>query len=126
MADAQFAVRDGTAYLLARGGTLLAVDTTRTGSNTEPRWQLETDVARASRPVATAGDRLYFSAADGQLITVDTADGTLIGRTKPRLLSGRLAYMASLPAPATAPGRVYAGAPDGSVFAVDSENPDTW
>ncbi|WP_405676206.1 serine/threonine-protein kinase [Streptomyces sp. NBC_01511] len=126
VADAQFAVRDGTAYLLARGGTLLAVDTTRTGSNTEPRWQLETDVARASRPVATAGDRLYFSAADGQLITVDTADGTLIGRTKPRLLSGRLAYMASLPAPATAPGRVYAGAPDGSVFAVDSENPDTW
>lgn len=126
MPQAQLAVRDDTAYLLARGGTLLALDTTREGEEAEPRWELETDVARSSRPVVTAGDRLYFSAADGQLITVDTSDGTLIGRTKPRLLAGKLAYMSSLPAPATAPGRVYAGAPDGSVFAVDSENPDTW
>ncbi|MEV0780750.1 serine/threonine-protein kinase [Streptomyces sp. NPDC050428] len=126
VSGAQVAVRDDTAYLLARGGSLLAVDTTRTGKKAKPRWQLETDVARTSSPVVTAGDRLYFSAADGQLITVDTAEGTLIGRTKPRLLSGRLAYMSALPAPATAPGRIYAGAPDGSVFAVDSENPDTW
>lgn len=124
--QAQLAVRGDTAYLLAKGGTLLALDTTRGGEKAEPRWELETDVARSSRPVVTAGDRLYFSAADGQLITVDTSDGTLIGRTKPRLLSGKLAYMSSLPAPATAPGRVYAGAPDGSVFALDSENPDTW
>ncbi|MFD3521899.1 serine/threonine-protein kinase [Streptomyces sp. NPDC058653] len=126
LADAQVTVRDDTAYLLARGGTLLAVDTTRTGEKAEPRWQLETDVARSSKPVATAGDRLYFSAADGQLITVDTANGSLVGRTKPRLLSGKLGYMSALPTPATAPGRIYAGAPDGSVFAVDSENPDTW
>ncbi|MFD3487490.1 PQQ-binding-like beta-propeller repeat protein [Streptomyces sp. NPDC058665] len=126
MADAQLAVRDDTAYLLARGGSLVAVDTSRTGTNAKPRWELETDVARSSRPVVTAGDRLYFSAADGQLITVDTAKGSLVGRTKPRLLSGKLAYMSTLPAPATAPGRVYAGAPDGSVFAVDSENPGTW
>ncbi|QHY97360.1 Serine/threonine-protein kinase AfsK [Streptomyces sp. S4.7] len=126
VSQAQLAVRDGTAYLLARGGTLLALDTTRKGGNAEPRWELETDVARSSVPVVTAGDRLYFSAADGQLITVDTADGTLIGRTKPRLLSGKLASMPSLPAPAVAPGRVYAGAPDGSVFAVDSEDPGTW
>ncbi|MET4926495.1 serine/threonine-protein kinase [Streptomyces sp. PSRA5] len=126
VSGAQVAVRDDTAYLLAPGGALLAVDTTRTGKDAEPRWQLETDVARSSDPVVTAGDRLYFSAADGQLITVDTAEGTLIGRTKPRLLSGRLAAMSMLPAPATAPGRIYAGAPDGSVFAVDSENPDTW
>ncbi|MFC9608649.1 PQQ-binding-like beta-propeller repeat protein [Streptomyces niveus] len=126
MPQAQLAVRDGTAYLLARGGTLLALDTTHPGGNAEPRWELETDVARSSPPVVTAGDRLYFSAADGQLITVDTADGTLIGRTAPRLLSGKLAYMASLPAPAVAPGRVYAGAPDGSVFGVDSEDPGTW
>ncbi|MCI3224601.1 PQQ-binding-like beta-propeller repeat protein [Streptomyces sp. NP-1717] len=124
--QAQLTVRDGTAYLLARGGTLLAVDTTREGRNAEPRWELETDVARSSPPVVTAGNRLYFSAADGRLITVDTADGALIGRTEPRLLSGKLAYMASLPAPAVAPGRVYAGAPDGSVFAVDSEDPGTW
>ncbi|WP_405441405.1 serine/threonine-protein kinase [Streptomyces niveus] len=126
VSGAQMAVRDDTAYLLVSGGTLLAVDTTRTGGKPKARWQLETDVARSSGPVVTAGDRLYFSAADGQLITVDTADGTLIGRTKPRLASGRLAVMAALPVPATAPGRIYAGAPDGSVFAVDSENPDTW
>lgn len=126
VSGAQVAVRDDTAYLLVRGGTLLAVDTTRTGGKPEVRWQLETDVARSSGPVVTAGDRLYFSAADGQLITVDTTDGTLIGRTKPRLASGRLAVMSALPVPATAPGRIYAGAPDGSVFAVDSENPDTW
>lgn len=126
MTGVQVAVRDDTAYLLARGGSLLALDTTRTGGSTEPRWELETDVARSSAPVVTAGDRLYFSAADGQLITVDTAKGTLIGRTKPRLLSGKLSYMSTLPAPATGPGRVYAGAPDGSVFAVDSANPDTW
>lgn len=126
VSGAQVAVRDDTAYLLVRGGTLLAVDTTRTGKKPKVRWQLETDVARSSGPVVTAGDRLYFSAADGQLITVDTTDGTLIGRTKPRLASGRLAVMSALPVPATAPGRIYAGAPDGSVFAVDSENPDTW
>lgn len=124
--QAQLAVRDGTAYLLGRGGTLLALDTTRKGEKAEARWELETGVARSSVPVVTAGDRLYFSAADGQLITVDTADGSLIGRTEPRLLSGKLAYVASLPAPAVAPGRVYAGAPDGSVFAVDSEDPGTW
>ncbi|GGK03410.1 serine/threonine protein kinase [Streptomyces camponoticapitis] len=126
MAEAQFAVRDDTAYLLARGGTLVALDTTPKGKSAKPRWELETDVARSSGPVVTGGDRLYFSAADGQLITVDTANGSLVGRTKPRLLSGKLAFMSTLPAPATAPGRVYAGAPDGSVFAVDSENPATW
>ncbi|MFC8079606.1 PQQ-binding-like beta-propeller repeat protein [Streptomyces sp. NPDC057307] len=126
VSGAQVAARDDTAYLLVRGGTLLAVDTTRTEKNAKPRWRLETDVARASGPVVTAGGRLYFSAADGQLITVDTTDGTLIGRTRPRLLSGKLATMSALPVPATAPGRIYAGAPDGSVFAVDSENPDTW
>ncbi|MET9554167.1 serine/threonine-protein kinase [Streptomyces sp. NPDC006645] len=126
VSGAQVTVRDDTAYLLVSGGTLLAVDTTRTGGKPKARWQLETDVARSSGPVVTDDDRLYFSAADGQLITVDTTDGTLIGRTKPRLASGRLAVMADLPVPAIAPGRIYAGAPDGSVFAVDSEDPDTW
>lgn len=55
-----------TAYLLERGGTLLAVGI-RAGGRKPARWRLETAVGLTSAPVLGAGDRLYFSAADGRL-----------------------------------------------------------
>jgi outer membrane protein assembly factor BamB len=34
--------------------------------------------------------------------------------------------VSTLPAPEAADGRVYAGAPDGTVFAVDGRDPSGW
>ncbi|MCX4963943.1 serine/threonine-protein kinase [Streptomyces sp. NBC_00654] len=122
--DPQVVLGGGTAYLLARGGTLLAIDTE---SRTEPeRWRLETGVGRASAPVLGPGEQLYFSAADGRLLAVDTGRGALAGQTPARLREGRLTYASALPAPVVA-GRIVVGtAPDGSVFAVDGRDPRSW
>ncbi|MEU9983357.1 PQQ-binding-like beta-propeller repeat protein [Streptomyces sp. NPDC050856] len=122
MAEPRVALRGDTAYLLARSGTLVAVDT----AGGRELWRLETAAGRVSRPVAAGGDRLYFSAADGRLLAVDTRRGALLGQTAPRLRGGRLGYAASLPAPVVAGGRVFASAPDGSVFAVDARDPARW
>ncbi|MGX1884594.1 serine/threonine-protein kinase [Streptomyces sp. NPDC055287] len=124
--QAQATVRGNTAYLFGVNGSLVAVDTRRTQSaERAQRWRLETSVSRASRPVAT-GDRVYLSAADGRLLAVDAADGRLLGQTKPRMGSGKYTFAPTLPAPVTAPGQVFATAPDGSVFAVAAEEPARW
>ncbi|MER7396989.1 PQQ-binding-like beta-propeller repeat protein [Streptomyces sp. NPDC000151] len=117
--DALAAVRGDTVYLLAYGGTLQAV-----GART---WQVETSVSRGSQPVV-AGDRLYFSAADGRLLAVDTRHGAMLGQTKPRLATGRGGFLETLPTPAVDPAgrRVFAAAPDGTVFGVDAEDPGRW
>ncbi|MFE7464001.1 PQQ-binding-like beta-propeller repeat protein [Streptomyces sp. NPDC057499] len=125
MNDPEVAVGGDTAYLLGRGGTLVAVDT-RAGGGGAVRWQLETAAGRTSAPVLAAGDRLYFSAADGRLLAVDTARGKLLGQTGPRLRDGRLGYSSELPAPVVAGRAVLGTAPDGSVFAVDGEDPARW
>ncbi|MFF9350341.1 serine/threonine-protein kinase [Streptomyces sp. NPDC014734] len=114
-----------TAYLLARGGTLVAVDLAPSGGDAV-RWQLETAAGRTSAPVLAAGDRLYFSAADGRLLAVDTAHGKLLGQTAPRLRDGKLTYASELPAPVAVGRSVFGTAPDGSVFAVDGEDPAHW
>jgi len=126
------AVVDGhTVYLLARGGTLVAVGLRPDGGGTV-RWQLETAAARTSAPVLGGGDRqgprtrLYFSTADGRLLAVDTEHGRLLGQTPPRLRDGRLTYASELPAPVTVGRTVFGTAPDGSVFAVDGEDPAHW
>ncbi|MCD9903651.1 hypothetical protein LUR56_33845 [Streptomyces sp. MT29] len=72
------------------------------------------------------GGHLYFSAADGRLLAVDTGRGALVGATRARLSGGKLTYASDLPAPVAA-GRVVVGtAPDGSVFAVDGLEPGGW
>ncbi|MFE4454346.1 PQQ-binding-like beta-propeller repeat protein [Streptomyces sp. NPDC056796] len=119
-------VVDGdTALLLERGGTLLALDT-RAGAGRAERWRLETAVGMTSAPVLGPGGRLYFSAADGRLLAVGTERGALLGQTRPRLTDGKLGHASSLPAPVVVGGSVVGTAPDGSVFAVDADDPARW
>ncbi|MEU6015193.1 serine/threonine-protein kinase [Streptomyces sp. NPDC047515] len=163
MNEPEAAVGGDTAYLLAHGGTLVAVDTRPAGGRGAEKgagkggekgagkgaekgagkggekgagkrdggavlWQLETAAGRTSAPVLATGNRLYFSAADGRLLAVDTERGTLLGQTSPRLRDGKLSYASTLPAPvAVAVGRtVFGTAPDGSVFGVDGKDPAHW
>ncbi|MFJ6611771.1 protein kinase [Streptomyces sp. NPDC091289] len=121
----QVVMAGDVAYLLARGGSLLAVDTAADGAKAD-LWRLETGVGRASAPVLGEGGHLYFSAADGRLLAVDTVRGALVGQTRARLSGGKLAYASDLPAPVTAGRTVVGTAPDGSVFAVDGADPGAW
>ncbi|GHF63443.1 serine/threonine protein kinase [Streptomyces mashuensis] len=116
--------RGDVVYVLSSLGKLTAVDM-RDGST---RWRMETSVANASALVAggDGDDRLYFSAADGRLLAVDTARGTLLGQTSPRLARAGSGYLELLPAPVVADGRVFGAAPDGTVFAVSAGNPAGW
>ncbi|MFC9625551.1 serine/threonine-protein kinase [Streptomyces sp. NPDC056930] len=125
MNEPEVVVGGDTAYLLAHGGTLVAVDTRPAGDGAV-RWQLETAAGRTSAPVLATGNRLYFSAADGRLLAVDTERGTLLGQTSPRLRDGKLTYASTLPAPVAAGRTVFGTAPDGSVFAVDGQDPAHW
>ncbi|MFI1942159.1 protein kinase [Streptomyces purpureus] len=124
MTETKAVVDGGAAYLLSRSGTLVAVDTDVPGGRR--LWQLETAAGRVSRPSVGPGDRLYFSAADGRLLAVDTARGVLLGQTDPRLRDGRLGHAGTLPAPLPTDGKVFGSAPDGSVFAVESGDPARW
>ncbi|MFF4281760.1 serine/threonine-protein kinase [Streptomyces kronopolitis] len=112
-------VRGESVYLLAEGGALQAV-----GART---WDTETSVSRGSAPVVS-GDRLYFTAADGRLLAVDTRSGDLLGQTPPRLHGRHNGFVESLPTPTVDArhDRVYAGAPDGSVFSAPSGDPAGW
>ncbi|MFI1227143.1 MULTISPECIES: protein kinase domain-containing protein [unclassified Streptomyces] len=121
----QVVMAGDVAYLLARGGSLLAVDTA-VGDAKAELWRLETGVGRASAPVLGEGGHLYFSAADGRLLAVDTGRGALVGQTRARLSGGKLAYASDLPAPVAAGRTVVGSAPDGSVFAVDGADPGGW
>ncbi|SEB80678.1 Serine/threonine protein kinase [Streptomyces sp. 2224.1] len=113
-------VHGESVYLLAEGGALQAVG--------ERKWDTETAVSRGSAPVVS-GDRLYFTAADGRLLAIDTRNGGLLGQTPPRLDGRRHnGYLQMLPAPQVdAPhDRIYAAAPNGTVFAVASRDPAAW
>ncbi|MEV6423889.1 PQQ-binding-like beta-propeller repeat protein [Streptomyces sp. NPDC051662] len=143
--QAQATVAGDTVYVVGYTGSLLAVDTAGSGGagrsgrsdgaggsggsgggeSVGLRWRLETSVTRASRPTA-AGNRVYLSAGDGRLLAVDAERGVLLGQTKPRMDDGPHTLAPALPAPVTEPGTVFATAPDGSVFAVDSRQPDRW
>jgi outer membrane protein assembly factor BamB len=117
----QAVVSKDTVHLLATGGAVASVDT----RTSRQLWRLETSVSFSSAPVLT-GRRLYFTAADGRLLAVDTAKGTLLGQTRPRLGGERGILLSGLPAPVLAGGKVYSGAPDGSLFAVDGQDPAGW
>ncbi|MFG2529066.1 serine/threonine-protein kinase [Streptomyces sp. NPDC048516] len=113
-------VHGESVYLLAEGGALEAVG--------ERKWDTETSVSRGSAPVVSGG-RLYFTAADGRLLAVDTRNGGLLGQTPPRLDGRRHnGYLQMLPAPQVdAPrGRIYAAAPNGTVFAAATRDPAAW
>lgn len=112
-------VRGESVYLLAEGGALQSV-----GART---WDTETSVSRGSAPVVSGG-RLYFTAADGRLLAVDTRSGELLGQTPPRMNGRHNGFVEALPAPLVDArhGRVYAAAPDGSIFSAASGDPAGW
>ncbi|ELP70026.1 serine/threonine-protein kinase [Streptomyces turgidiscabies] len=114
-------VRGNIVYLTGGGGSLIAVDL-KAGKQL---WRLETSVSLSSAP-ATDGRYVYFTAADGRLLAVNARTGKLAGQTPPRLGPASDTVAASLPTPVAAGGRVYASAPDGSVFAVDAADPARW
>ncbi|MFJ9900478.1 serine/threonine-protein kinase [Streptomyces sp. NPDC091280] len=119
--QAHATVRGNVVYLMGTGGSMTAVD-----MNTRKRlWGLETAVLRSSTPV-TDGRQVYVTAADGRLLAVDARAGRLVGQTPARLDSGSDRISATLPEPVVADNRVYAAAPDGTVFAVNSLTPGTW
>ncbi|MFJ4473341.1 PQQ-binding-like beta-propeller repeat protein [Streptomyces sp. NPDC089424] len=121
VAGAQAAVAQESVYLLGADGALTAVDT----GTSRQRWRLETSVSFPSAPVV-AGKRLYFSAGDGRLVAVDAARGALLGQTKARPGAARGAVVSGLPLPVAADGKVFAGAPDGELFAVDGSGAARW
>ncbi|WP_338931848.1 serine/threonine-protein kinase [Streptomyces netropsis] len=115
----------GSVYVLSSDGGLTAFTTTAGSKPSARLWRLDTSVANASALVAD-DDRLYFSAADGRLLAVDTVRGTLLGQTSPRLARAGRGYLELLPAPVAADGKVFGAAPDGTVFAVDAGSPSRW
>ncbi|MFD9390270.1 serine/threonine-protein kinase [Streptomyces sp. NPDC060000] len=119
--EPQATVQGDRVYLLAFDGSLVAVDT----AAGKQVWSLQTSVSRGSVPAAD-GERVYFSAADGRLLAVDAEKGKLVGQTALRLGANSDEVVATLAAPEAVDGRVYAGAPDGTVFAVDGRDPAGW
>ncbi|MFF7793211.1 PQQ-binding-like beta-propeller repeat protein [Streptomyces sp. NPDC007991] len=114
-------VHGDVVHLMATGGALVAVDL----EARRQRWSLETGVVRGSTPVAD--DRyVYVTAPDGRLLAVDARRGKLVGQTSPRLGDRSDRVPAALPEPVLVGDRVYAGAPDGSVFAVSGRDPSQW
>ncbi|MEU1516168.1 serine/threonine-protein kinase [Streptomyces sp. NPDC005811] len=114
-------VHGDTVYLMSTAGSLEAVDT----AAGKRLWSLETGLFRGSRPAVGDG-HVYVTGADGRLLGVDARSGKLLGQTRARLGKNSDRVAASLPAPLPVDGRVYAGAPDGSVFAVDGRDPASW
>ncbi|WP_432252844.1 protein kinase domain-containing protein [Streptomyces sp. HNM1019] len=112
-------------YVLGTDGGLMAVDTARGGSARARLWRLETSVSNAS-PLVAADGRLYFSAADGRLLAVDAERGELIGETRSRGGAAGQGFLDLMPAPVVADDKVFATAPDGTLFAVDGRDPADW
>jgi outer membrane protein assembly factor BamB len=119
--NAQGTAHGGVVHLLAAGGGLEAVDL----DAGRRLWQVETSVSLGSAPV-TDGRRVYLSTADGRLLAFDARRGTFLGQTRPRLGARADRVTASVSAPVLVGGRVCAGAPDGTVFAVDGRDPAAW
>ncbi|MEU6182052.1 serine/threonine-protein kinase [Streptomyces coeruleorubidus] len=114
-------VRGDVVHLMATGGALVAVDL----EERRQRWSLETGVVRGSTPVAD--DRyVYVTVPDGRLLAVDARRGKLVGQTSVRLGERSDRVPAALPEPVLVDDRVYAGAPDGTVFAVNGRDPSGW
>ncbi|WP_010474245.1 protein kinase domain-containing protein [Streptomyces somaliensis] len=113
--QAQAAVDGETAYVVGSGGSLAAVDLGAGPGRGRELWRLETGAARVSRPVVADG-RVLLVAGDGRLLGVDAVRGVPVGQSGPRMAAG---IVPALAPPMVSGGRVYGGAPDGAVFAVD-------
>ncbi|MEO3978929.1 PQQ-binding-like beta-propeller repeat protein [Streptomyces sp. CAU 1734] len=124
--QAQATVVGDRVHLSGAGGSLLSF---RLGAGSDwarnELWRLETGAAHLSRPVGDARS-VHVMAADGRLLAVDLASGRLAGQTEPRMDDGRHTFAPMLPAPVVAEGRVYAAAPDGSVFGLNARAPGRW
>ncbi|QNP70991.1 serine/threonine-protein kinase [Streptomyces roseirectus] len=118
LSQARATVTGERVYLLGYDGSLAAVDL----SAGKQVWSLQTSVSRGS-DLAADGTRVYFSAADGRLLSVDARAGKLVGQTTLRIGARSDEVAAALPSPQVVDGRVYAGAPDGTVFSVASGSP---
>jgi outer membrane protein assembly factor BamB len=119
--QATAAIYDGSAYLLATGGALVAVDV----ELGKQRWRIETSVSRGSTP--TADDRnVYVTTPDGRLLATDARTGKPAGQTRSRLDGDSGLVVTELPAPVVIDSRVFGSAPDGSIFAVDARKPADW
>ncbi|MEU1182232.1 serine/threonine-protein kinase [Streptomyces sp. NPDC005820] len=114
-------VHGDVVYLMSTAGALEAVDMTAG----KRLWSLETGLYRGSDPAVGDG-HVYITGVDGRLLGVDARSGKLLGQTRARLGRNSDRVASSLPAPLPVDGRVFAGAPDGSVFAVDGRDPAGW
>ncbi|MEU0398084.1 PQQ-binding-like beta-propeller repeat protein [Streptomyces sp. NPDC006208] len=121
--QAQATVAGDIVHISGFGGSLLALDTTRTKN--AQLWRLETGVTYLSPPTAGGGS-VFVSAGDGRLLAVDARGGSLVGQTEPRMDDGRHTFASTLAAPVVTAAWVYATAPDGSVFAVRAAAPARW
>ncbi|MGD6752863.1 protein kinase domain-containing protein [Streptomyces sp. BH105] len=110
--SATAALHGDTAYLLAAGGALVAQGLT----SGKELWRSETSVSRGSAPaVDAASDRVYVTAPDGRLLSVDRRTGRPVGQSGPRPAGRSDRVVADIPAPVVSGGRVYGSAPDGTV-----------
>ena len=91
--SSQAVVQGGTVYLLAGGGSLVAVGT----KSSAQLWRVETSVSTASAPVVS-GRRLYLTAADGRLLAVGTPHGAAARADRARLGDGRGWLVSAIPA----------------------------
>ncbi|MDX2708664.1 PQQ-binding-like beta-propeller repeat protein [Streptomyces sp. PA03-6a] len=121
---ARAAVQGSRIYAIGYNGALVSVNTDG-GDEDAERWTVETSVSYASPPVVD-GDHLYFVAADGRLLAFRTVDGRFLGQTPPRIDDDHSSQVLDPPSPVVADGKVFATAPDGSVFAVDAKDPSRW
>ncbi|MER5951924.1 serine/threonine-protein kinase [Streptomyces sp. NPDC001904] len=124
--QAQAAESGGTVYVYAASGLLYAVDTRPEAAEADAvRWQRDTSVSRPSRPVAADGG-LYYTATDGRLLAVSARTGAPLAQTRPRPAPRSDRLVAEPAAPVVIGGKVFAGAPDGSVFGTDGSRPEDW
>ncbi|MFE6892271.1 serine/threonine-protein kinase [Streptomyces sp. NPDC057694] len=124
--QAQAVESGGTVYVYSDGGLLSAVDTRPGTARADAvRWQRDTSVSRPSGPVA-AGDSFYYTATDGRLLAASARSGAPLAQTRPRPAPRSDRLVAYLPAPVVIGGKVFASAPDGSVFGMDGSHPEDW
>ncbi|MFJ4713301.1 serine/threonine-protein kinase [Streptomyces sp. NPDC088785] len=116
----------GAVYVYAASGLLYSVDTRPGTARADAvRWQRDTSVSRPSRPVAADGG-LYYTATDGRLLAASARTGAPLAQTRPRPAPRSDRLVADLPAPVVSGGKVFASAPDGSVFGMDGSHPEDW
>lgn len=114
-------VTNGTVFFGAGDGHVYAVDAT----SGRVRWQTATGGRVRSTP-AVADDRVFVGSADGVVYAFERTDGRIAWRHETEgamLASGEFGYdrRTIQSSPAVADGRVFIGARDGFLYALDAE-----